>query len=126
MTMVTCLTMIMAIRHTAAMVTSVTGRHEFGHGFAHGMGASVNHGAGVTVLRGPPSQGLARLGSDGFNHAMAGVISNVDHGPGFAHFAGGGLRHGVGGVFNRGIGFAHAGGFGGFHGGGGFGGGAHR
>jgi hypothetical protein len=107
------------------------GRHEFGHGFAHGMGASVNHGAGVTVLRGSPSQGLARLG-DGFNHAMAGGISNVDHGPGFAHFTGGGLRHGVGGGFNRGAGFAHFGGggfshgmAGGFHGDG-FGSGGHR
>jgi hypothetical protein len=133
------------------------GQHrEFGHGFGHGMGTSVNHSASVTVLRGSPSQGLARLGDDGFNHATAGSISNVDHGPGFAHFGGGGFDHGIGaegtivhhgmgfrsigvahfggggfghgiaGGFNRGIGFAHAGGFGGFHGGGGFGGAGHR
>ena len=118
----------------------------------HGVGTSVNHGASATVLRGSPSQGLARLGDDGFNHAVAGSISNVDHGLGFAHFEGGGLDHGMGaegtiahhgkgfhrigvahfrgggfghgiaGGFNRGVGFAHAGGFGGFHGGGGFGG----
>ena len=102
------------------------GRHEFGHGFAHGMGTNDDHGAGVTVLRGSPSQGLARLGGVGFNHAMAGGISNVDHGLGFAQFAGRGLGHGVRGGFNRGAGFAHAGGFGGFHGGGVFGGGGHR
>jgi hypothetical protein len=122
----------------------------------HGVGTSVNHGSSATVLRGSPSQGLARLGDDGFNHAMAGNISNVDHGRGFAHFEGGGFDHGIGaegtivhhgmgfhsigvahfrggrfghgiaGGFNRGVGFAHAGGFGGFHGGGGFGGGGHR
>jgi hypothetical protein len=129
------------------------GQHrELGHGFGHGMGRSVNHGASVTVLWGSPSQGLAHLGADGFNHAMAGSISNVDQGPGFAHFGGGGFDHGIGaegtivhhgmgfhsigvahfagggfghgiaGGFNHGVGFAHAGGFGGFHGGGGFGG----
>jgi hypothetical protein len=125
---------------------------ELGHGYGHGMGTSVNHGASVTVLRGSPPRRLARPGHDGFNHALAGSISNVDHGPGFAHFGGGGFDHGMGtegtivhhgmgfhsigvahfggggfghgiaGGFNRGVGFAHAGGFGGFHGGGGFGG----
>jgi hypothetical protein len=129
---------------------------ELGHGFGHGVGTSVNHGSTATVLRGSPSQGLARLGDDGFNHVMAGTISNVDRGRGFAHFGGGGFDHGTGtegtivhhgmgfhsigvahfrnggfghgiaGGFNRGVGFAHAAGFGGFHGGGGFGGGGHR
>src|ERR1700740_3369177 len=33
------------------------GHREFGHG----MHASINHGGSVTVLRGSPSQGLARL-----------------------------------------------------------------
>jgi hypothetical protein len=119
------------------------GRHDFGHGLAHGMAASVNDGASVTVLRGAPSQGLARLGDDGFDHAMTGGVSNVDHGPGFAHFGGGGFdhgmgaegtivhhgmgfhsigvahfggggfAHGIGGGFNHGVGFAHAGAFGG-------------
>jgi hypothetical protein len=98
------------------------GHREFGHGFAHGMGASVNDG-GVNILRGSPSQGSARLGGDGLNHAMTGGISNDDdHGPGFAHFGGGGFGHGIGGGFGHGM----AGGFGGFHGGGGFGGGGHR
>ena len=109
---------------------------DFGHGLAHGMGASVNHSANVTVLRGSPSQGSGRLDDDGFNHAMAGGISNVDHGLGFTHFGGGGFGHGMGGLdhgIGRGVGAAHfaGGGFahglgGGFHGGGGFGGGGHR
>ena len=105
------------------------GRHrEFGHGFAHGMGASVNHGAGVTVLRGAPSRGLS---GDSFDHGMAGGLG--DRGIGFAHAGfghgmAGGFTHGIGGGFNHGVGFAHAGGFGhgiagGFHGG--FGGGFH-
>jgi hypothetical protein len=128
------------------------GDRELGHDFGHGMTTSVNHGATATVLRGSPSQGLARFGHDGFNHAMVGNISNVDHGLGFAHFEGGGFDHGIGaegtvahhgmgfhsigvahfrggrfghriaGGFNRGVSFAHAGGFGAFHGGGGFGG----
>src|SRR4029077_12295692 len=93
------------------------GRHEFGHGFAPGLGASVNHGAVATVLRGSPSQGLARLGGDGFDHAMAGGISNVAHGLGFARFGGGGFDHGVGaegtmvhhGMGFRSIGVAHFG-----------------
>ena len=117
----------------------------YGHhrDFGHGIGTSVNHGAGVTVLRGSPSPGLARLGDDGFNHAMAGGISNLDHGLGFAHFGGfggGGFRHGIGAegtIVHHGMGFhsigvAHFGGAGfahgiggGFHGGG-FGGGGHR
>src|ERR1700739_1154525 len=57
----------------------------------HGAGTSVNHGASATVLRGSSSQGLARLADDGFNHAMAGNISNVYHGLGFAHSEGGGF-----------------------------------
>ena len=110
------------------------GRHrEVGHGFAHGIGASVDHGAGVTVLRGTPSRGLS---GDNFNRGRVGGISHVDHGLGFAHFGGGGFGHGVGGLdhgIGRGVGATHfAGGSfghgigGGFHGGGGLGGGAHR
>jgi hypothetical protein len=113
----------------------------------HGVGMSINHGASATVLQGSTSQGLARLGDDGFNHTIDGSISNVDHGLGFAHFGGdgfdhgtgaegtivhhgmgfhsigvahfrgGGFGHGIAGGFNRGVGFAHAG-FGRFHGGG--------
>jgi hypothetical protein len=107
------------------------GQHrEFGHGFGHGMGPSVNHGASVTVLRGSPSQGLS---GDNFDHGIAGGLG--DRGIGFAHA---GFEHGTAGGFDHGVGFAHAGGFGhgiagGFHGGfgggfhgGGFGGGGHR
>ena len=114
------------------------GQHrKLGHDFAHSMGTSVNHGASVTVLRGSPSRGL---GGDGFNHATAGGISNVDHGSAFAHFGGRGFGHGIGAegtIVHHGMGFhsigvAHFGGVGfahgiggGFHGGG-FGGGGHR
>jgi hypothetical protein len=102
------------------------GRHEFGHGFAHGMGASVNHAASVTVLRGSPSRGLS---GDNFDHGIAGGLG--DRGIGFAHAGfghgmAGGFGHGMGGGFNHGVGFAHAGGFGGGFHGGGFGGGGHR
>jgi hypothetical protein len=93
--------------------------------FARGMGASVNHGASVTVLRGSPSRGLS---GDNFDHGIAGGLGEgigFAH-AGFGHSMAGGLAHGMGGGFNHGVGFAHAGGFGGFHGGGGFGGGGHR
>ena len=104
------------------------GHREFGHSFVHGMGASVNPGTSVTVLRGTASQGLARLGGDGFNHAMDGGIRNVAHDPGFAHFGDGGFGHGMGGLdhgLGRGVSVTHFAG-GGFAHAGSFGGGGHR